>query len=87
MRRPFTIASALSLLLCVATCVLWVRSYFVADCITRATWERADSVCCTRGAICIEIPQHWSPDSEYHVSKDRCPECGTAIPLVAGVTA
>src|SRR5258708_7133452 len=28
MRRLFTIASAFSLLLCVATCVLWVQSYF-----------------------------------------------------------
>jgi hypothetical protein len=27
MRRPFTILSALSLLLCVAVCVLWVRSH------------------------------------------------------------
>ena len=30
-RRLFTIASAVSLLLCVATVVLWVRSYLVED--------------------------------------------------------
>jgi hypothetical protein len=30
-RRLFTLLSALSLLLCVATCVLWVRSYQVWD--------------------------------------------------------
>jgi predicted RNA-binding Zn-ribbon protein involved in translation (DUF1610 family) len=30
-RRLFTILSALSLLLCVATCVLWVRSYWHRD--------------------------------------------------------
>jgi hypothetical protein len=30
-RRLFTVASALSLLLCVATAVLWVRSYRTAD--------------------------------------------------------
>src|SRR5687768_14703719 len=30
-RRLFTLCSALSLLLCVAVCVLWVRSYWVAD--------------------------------------------------------
>ena len=30
-RRLFTILSALSLLLCVAVCVMWVRSYWVAD--------------------------------------------------------
>ena len=29
--RLFTICSALSLLLCAAACVLWVRCYFVAD--------------------------------------------------------
>jgi hypothetical protein len=32
MTRPvFTIVSAASLLLCVATCVLWVRSYQACD--------------------------------------------------------
>ena len=30
-RRLFTLCSALSLLLCLAVCVLWVRSYFVSD--------------------------------------------------------
>jgi hypothetical protein len=30
-RRLFTLLSALSLLLCVATAALWVRSYFVSD--------------------------------------------------------
>ena len=30
-RKLFTFASALSLLLCIATAVLWVRSYFSAD--------------------------------------------------------
>jgi hypothetical protein len=30
-RRLFTLASAVSLLLCVATAVLWVRSYFYCD--------------------------------------------------------
>jgi len=30
-RHAFTILAALSLLLCMAMCVLWIRSYFVAD--------------------------------------------------------
>jgi hypothetical protein len=30
-RRLFTLVSALSLVLCVGTCVLWVRSYRIAD--------------------------------------------------------
>jgi hypothetical protein len=34
-RKPFAYLSALSLLLCAAVCVLWVRSYFVADCVQR----------------------------------------------------
>jgi len=32
-RRLFTILSALSLVLCLATVALWVRSYFVQDCL------------------------------------------------------
>ena len=34
-RRLFTLCSALSLLLCVAVCVLWVRSYWVSDFLQR----------------------------------------------------
>src|SRR4051794_11010867 len=30
-RHAFTLLCALSLLLCVAVCVLWVRSHFIAD--------------------------------------------------------
>ncbi len=33
-RKLFNLAAALSLLLSVAVCVLWVRSYWVADCVT-----------------------------------------------------
>jgi hypothetical protein len=37
LRRLFTILSALSLLLCVAVCLLWVRSYWVNDSFACAT--------------------------------------------------
>jgi hypothetical protein len=37
-RRLFNIAAALSLLLCVAACVMWVRSYRVMD---RVQWRNA----------------------------------------------
>lgn len=33
-RRPFNLLTLLSLLLCVAICVLWVRSFFVFDAIS-----------------------------------------------------
>ena len=36
-RHLLDVLTALSLLLCVAVCVLWVRSYAVADC-----WEQID---------------------------------------------
>src|SRR5688500_18467235 len=38
LRRLFTVLSALSLLLCVAVVVLWVRSYWVID---LYVWDRA----------------------------------------------
>ena len=37
-RRLFTILSALSLLLFVAVCVLWVRSYLVSDRVSDYSW-------------------------------------------------
>jgi hypothetical protein len=39
MRRLFTVASSLSLLLCIATCVLWVRSYWRADGLQAGYWH------------------------------------------------
>jgi hypothetical protein len=35
-RRLFTLLSPLSLLLCVGTCVLWIRSYWRADCVSHS---------------------------------------------------
>jgi len=53
-RRLFTLASAISLLLCVATVVLWVRSYWIADeqhllspslmVVLRSAWGRESAI-------------------------------------------
>jgi hypothetical protein len=40
-RRLFTLLSAVSLLLCVATCALWARSYRLSD---QVKWDRIDGV-------------------------------------------
>lgn len=40
LRRLFTVLSAVSLLLCVAAVVLWVRSYSVGDVLSRTTVTR-----------------------------------------------
>jgi hypothetical protein len=42
-RRFFTFLSALSLLLCVAVCVLWVRSYWVAEMWRVGTWRESEA--------------------------------------------
>ena len=56
-RRLFTLASAVSLLLCLATVVLWVRSYFRMDLIVRARFgdnaecTGAETINCLRGSV------------------------------------
>lgn len=40
MRRLFMLVSALSMLMCMGTCALWVRGYVVEDSVT---WQRADA--------------------------------------------
>jgi hypothetical protein len=44
-RRLFTLLSAASLLLCAATCVLWVRTYYVQDDGKRTTVELSPGGC------------------------------------------
>jgi hypothetical protein len=55
-RRLFTLCSAVSLLLCVAVCVLWVRSYYAADWITLWSESRhcREAISCGRGRLWYE---------------------------------
>ena len=42
-RRLLNVLTVLSLLLCMAVCVLWVRSYWVADSLWKSRWREADT--------------------------------------------
>ena len=73
-RRLLTILAAVSVLLCVATCGAWVRSYWVADQFMNETgpgtcrqpgeptWKREQSIFCSHGGI-----QVLDRYNEYHV--------------------
>ena len=50
-RRLVTLCSIVSLLLCVAACTLWVRSYFVRDVVEYDAPARWDIVTSSRGRI------------------------------------
>jgi hypothetical protein len=55
MRRLFNISAALSLLLCVVVCVLWVRSYWRSD---QLYWWRIDgmrAVASARGDVVMQL--------------------------------
>jgi hypothetical protein len=52
-RWLFNLAAAVSVLLCVATCVLWVRSYFIADTLAATAW-RDDRQCATDAIYSIK---------------------------------
>ncbi|MDB5358244.1 MAG: hypothetical protein JWN24_4697 [Phycisphaerales bacterium] len=51
LRRFITLLSAMSLLLCVATCVMWVRSYWVADEWFGRNGNWSSGTCSTRGVL------------------------------------
>ena len=62
-RRGFTILSALSLMLCVATCVLWKRSYRVQDEPTFA-WPGHMFLQLTsrHGELSLDAAENWPED-------------------------
>lgn len=51
-RKLFSLAAALSLVVCVATCALWVRGYFVSDYfLLSSAWDKAVGSYCTVGVF------------------------------------
>jgi hypothetical protein len=53
-RHLFTLCSAASLLLCVAVCALWVRSYFVVDGLSHSRERRASGAYSTHGRLLLD---------------------------------
>src|SRR4051812_20890956 len=66
--RLFNVLAALSLLLCVATVVLWVRSYSGSDYVDGSNWERDDAFAYTAtwGAWSAEgrLCAHWNRSTD-----------------------
>ena len=63
-RRVFTILSALSLVLCLATCVVWVRSYRALDDIDFDARGRSIEIRTLSGMFIVQ----WISNRPYHVS-------------------
>src|SRR5690242_12486074 len=66
-RHLFTFASALSFLLCLATCVLWFRSYHLSD---QLLWYRVDGQRILRSArgqlvLSLLLADHSNQPPEY----------------------
>jgi len=69
-RRLFTVTSAVSLVLCVATMVLWVRSYAVADKVSWSWEDRQVAFCPSRGRLHLSWQWAYSPGG-FHESVRR----------------
>jgi hypothetical protein len=86
-RHPFTLCSAVSLLLCVAVCVLWVRSYSVGDSFRvrhlevgpRFDWEHDFSLTSARGGLRVK----WQIDPVAKEPRRALPFHQTYAPLYA----
>jgi hypothetical protein len=65
-RRLFTLLSALSLLLCVVVCALWVRSYLASDCLwtrsPRPNWPGQSTVLLASGQGMVLFGCSWDLD-------------------------
>ena len=66
-RRLLNLAAAVSLIVCVATISLWVRSYFMYDLWIARSWRSYSSAESWRGVITIShvrtLPQHGKGDN------------------------
>ena len=62
MRRGlFTISSAISLLLCIAVCTLWIRSYWLGDTVTWANADGHRRIRTASGSLSIHLAlEDWS---------------------------
>jgi hypothetical protein len=69
LRHAFTPLSALSLLLCVAACVLWVRSYSVENSVYRKTTRRSTDVGASLGVLYFCDIRILSPGFSYTESE------------------
>src|SRR3954447_2199468 len=72
-RKLFTFAAVLSSLLCVAACVLWVRSYTVEDALL---WQRVDGARWARSVsgrllLAAELADWSHADANYYGIKYR----------------
>jgi hypothetical protein len=72
-RRLFNLATVISLVVCVATCVLWVRSYFIGDILSAMAW-RDDRQCAMDAAYSIKgvvvVYQFTTPPGQVPTTMD-----------------
>jgi hypothetical protein len=72
MRRLFTLLSASSLLLCVATCAMWMRSYWTSDQV-RLTGDREIDLQTVRGRLIVAYESKFAGQSGNYNFRDVLP--------------
>jgi hypothetical protein len=68
-RKLFTFTAALSLLLCVAACVLWVRSYRIVDICQKHRAGRYRQIVSSGGLLQLELGPTRLPDATTWTSR------------------
>jgi hypothetical protein len=64
-RHLFTVCSAASLVLCVAVCVLWARSYWVGESLHKMHEKGLWTVDVSRGIVCVYHESIVDPNASY----------------------